>query len=123
MKILVLIISLTAFAYVTNAQTKGRPISLSGTTWSLLYTTGRQNSRDYSEYAKITFKQGNSCVVDNGDRCTFSVKGANLTIHVNDTSTAYVKSVEAKLAGNSARGQATLGMKEVPFWIRMRKIS
>ncbi len=43
-----------AFAQKTN---------LTGTTWILKYTTGRANSNDYEEYARIVFLKGGKAEV------------------------------------------------------------
>ncbi len=124
-KVLWMICLVTTFAFVGKAQTKGTTIRLSGTTWSLLYTTGKQNSRDYVEYAKITFQPGNKCLIDNGVLCTFSVRGTKLEIQSpqNQANDGGVKYVEDKINGNTAVGTATLAMKEVPYWIRLKKLN
>ncbi len=95
--------------------------NLVGTTWILKYTTGKANSNDYQEYAKITFKQEGKVEFDNGETGTWTFVRNKLTIQ-NDSDSDLVRYVEATITGNTGSGNAVLGMTTtVPYWIRLAK--
>lgn len=118
MKKLVLIgVVLAVFASISNAQ----KLNLVGTTWIITYTTGRQNAKDYEEYARITFLESGKCRFDNGDMCRWKLKRTKLTAKYDGVYTASVNSIEATLKVNLGSGQAELGQNNHPYWIRMKK--
>lgn len=96
-------------------------INLAGTTWVLKYTTGKANSTDYEEYAKITFKKGGKVVFDNGETGRWTLKGNKLTVK-NDGDSTSLSYVEATITGTTGKGSAVLGMTTtVPYWVRLTK--
>ncbi|HKO95605.1 MAG TPA: hypothetical protein VJU86_01335 [Pyrinomonadaceae bacterium] len=95
---------------------------LIGTTWILRYTTGKANSPDYEEYARVTFQKGGKVLFDNGETGRWNLKGSRLTIQ-NDkqAATGLVNYVEATIKGKTGTGSAELGMKSVRYWVRLIK--
>jgi len=98
--------------------------NLIGTTWVLKYTTGKANSTDYEEYARITFSKGGKAEVKFGnskETAKWTLKGNNLVIS-NSADGALVHYVEVKIKGTTATGTAELGMTTtVPYWVRLIK--
>jgi len=119
MKQFVLCLAMILAFCVSNAL--AQKVNLAGTTWVLKYTTGKANSTDYEEYAKITFKKGGKVVFDNGETGRWSLKGNQLTVENNGDSTE-VRYVEATITGTTGKGTAVLGMTTtVPYWVRLTK--
>lgn len=95
---------------------------LIGTTWILSYTTGKANSTDYQEYARMTFQKDGKVLFDNGETGQWSLNGNKLTIQ-NDkqAATGLVNYVEVTIKGRTGTGSAELGMRSVPYWVRIVK--
>lgn len=96
--------------------------TLVGQTWVLTYTTGRVNSKDYSEYAKITFEKSGKVLFDNGETGHWRLAGNKLTVENDKSETVLVHSIEVKLGSTSGAGTGILGMTAtVPYWVRLTK--
>jgi hypothetical protein len=119
MKQLILCLTMVLAFCVTDVV--AQKTNLAGTTWVLKYTTGKANSTDYEEYAKITFKKGGKVVFDNDETGRWTLKGNKLTVENDGDSTA-VSYVEATITGTTGKGTAVLGMTTtVPYWVRLTK--
>ena len=95
--------------------------NLAGTTWILKYTTGKANSTDYEEYAKITFEKGGKATFDNGETGRWTMKGNKLTVK-NDGNSTEVRYVEVTIKGTVGKGTAVIGMTTtVPYWVHLTK--
>lgn len=110
-----------AISFFFSGITYAQKASLVGTTWSLTYTTGRQNSRDYHEYAKVSFQDGGRCRFETGEVGTWTLKGSKLYVKTNSDDGVHY--IDARVSGRSATGTAVLGMNsQVAYWIRLRKV-
>ena len=115
------VLSLAMCLAFCATSTFAQNVNLVETTWVINYTTGKANSKDYQEYAIVTFKQGSKLVFDNGDTGTWKLVGNKLTIQ-NGGNTTSVHYVEAILNGNTGNGTAKLGMTTtVPYSVRLVK--
>lgn len=120
-KILICLSLLFVFTSFSQAQ----KINLVGTTWILKYTIGKANSKDYQEYAKITFLKGGKADVkfsNSNEVAKWLLKGNNLVVNKTDDN-ANVRYLEIKISGTTGTGTAELGMTTtVSYWVRLVKI-
>lgn len=119
-KRLVLCLGMILMLYITDVP--AQKINPVGTTWVLKYTTGKANSNDYQEYAKITFKKGGKAIFDNGETARWTLAGNKLTVQNDNNDTVLVHYVEVKIKGTSGTGTGGIGMTTtVPYWVRLVK--
>lgn len=119
MKRSVLYLTIVLAFFTTNIW--AQKVNLVGTTWILKYTTSRANSKDYSEYARITFKKGGKAVFDNGETATWTLKGNKLNVGNENNATVLVHYIDATIKGSTGFGNAEMGMHGPPYWIRLVK--
>lgn len=117
------------FAAVCVSATKPVAVAqgtrtLAGQIWVLTYTTGKANSTDYSEYAKITFEKLGKASFDNGETAHWKLTGNKLTVENDNKETLAVHYLQVRINGTSAIGTANLGMNHnVPYWVHLTRIA
>ena len=122
MKHMALCLGIVLAVFVNDAF--AQKVNLVGTTWILKYTTGKVNSNDYVEYARVMFQKGGKVIFNNGETGHWSLKGNKLSVQNDVSDTVLVHYFEVRIKSTTAFGTGVLGMTTtVPYWVRLAKRS